>query len=497
MITLILQECVYLPLYIGFTNNNLYSILNGTIGGDPIAIDRNDPVSVTQYNNGPNVFPIYVNFYNYGYYDHWQEISNDIYQWYDFSNVLPVYNYRTLNGSIITGNPSLQVTSNGPMYGLEMLDGTNQGSYILINSTVLNYYFQNYLSSQGVGINTFVYFSGIPWEDSPPSDPYNPFGATPLVSDNIVISYVFNKPSINSLNFFDVSIGSNTPVPLNYPITVFEYSWSNGGSGAGYSSGYYVGIPEITNTYYCGFSKYVCSILSDGINGGCTFTCAQGKASTRVTFVKHSSYYYAGTAYAGSDYYFGNDYSGVQTSSQYIPFDPEDQQNNNNYAYYGILYTYYWYNIDSQNSNNIDTYFLVNGNIYNNPLPKQSYSWSGCLFSNCNANAILPESPSTYIAQSYQNAYETAFVAEENRSLYNYPPGIFSNGIPPNFIEGTFGYQEKYGNTPPINYLSANSQYYQGMPYLFISAGSGGGSGYMYLDWVIATFGVPYEINVP
>ena len=34
--------------------------------------------------------------------------------------------------------------------------------------------------------------------------------------------------------------------------------------------------------------------------------------------------------------------------------------------------------------------------------------------------------------------------------------------------------------------------YASGNPYLFISAGSGGGSGFMYLDWVIVTYGVPY-----
>jgi len=35
-----------------------------------------------------------------------------------------------------------------------------------------------------------------------------------------------------------------------------------------------------------------------------------------------------------------------------------------------------------------------------------------------------------------------------------------------------------------------------GTPYLFVSAGSGGGSGYMYLDWVIVTYGVPYVASV-
>jgi len=37
---------------------------------------------------------------------------------------------------------------------------------------------------------------------------------------------------------------------------------------------------------------------------------------------------------------------------------------------------------------------------------------------------------------------------------------------------------------------------YAGNPYLFISAGSGGGSGFMYLNWIIVTCGVPYIISV-
>ena len=181
----------------------------------------------------------------------------------------------------------------------------------------------------------------------------------------------------------------------------------------------------------------------------------------------------------------------MYSSNIYIPFVPLDQQHNNNYLYYGIFYTYYWYTLQN---GQVNTYFLVNGNIYNNPLPKSNYKWGCSLFGCYSANAILPEPPSTYIAQSYQNAYETAFVAEGHRALDNYQ-GILSNSL--GFIDGTFGYQEKYGNVPPISPLSTSVQNYQGQPYLYISAGSGGGSGYMYLDWVIATFGVPYEVVVP
>jgi hypothetical protein len=44
--------------------------------------------------------------------------------------------------------------------------------------------------------------------------------------------------------------------------------------------------------------------------------------------------------------------------------------------------------------------------------------------------------------------------------------------------------------------LQDDASVYVGTPYLFISAGSGGGSGFMYLDWVIVTYGVPYVMAV-
>ncbi|GAB6944091.1 hypothetical protein JCM14467A_08730 [Vulcanisaeta sp. JCM 14467] len=140
---------------------------------------------------------------------------------------------------------------------------------------------------------------------------------------------------------------------------------------------------------------------------------------------------------------------------------------------------------------------LVNGNIYNHALPKEQYKWGcgwfglGCT----SANAIIPEPPTTYIAESYKNAYQTAFVAEEHEALNKYP-SFSPESLGPGFINGTFGYQEFYRNIG-IDYLSADTQYYQGQPYLFISAGSGGGDGFMYLDWIIVTFGVPYEKTVP
>jgi hypothetical protein len=83
--------------------------------------------------------------------------------------------------------------------------------------------------------------------------------------------------------------------------------------------------------------------------------------------------------------------------------------------------------------------------------------------------------------------------------LYKYAR-FTSSDVNDNFIAGTFGYDEGYNNNNEerffINYLTDNLDNYMGTPYLFISAGSGGGSGFMYLDWIIVTYGVPYIIYV-
>jgi len=82
--------------------------------------------------------------------------------------------------------------------------------------------------------------------------------------------------------------------------------------------------------------------------------------------------------------------------------------------------------------------------------------------------------------------------------LYHYS-GFTSSDVDTNFIPGTFGYEETYNTLSQpfyINYLQDDASVYVGTPYLFVSAGSGGGSGFMYLDWIIVTYGVPYIINV-
>jgi len=107
--------------------------------------------------------------------------------------------------------------------------------------------------------------------------------------------------------------------------------------------------------------------------------------------------------------------------------------------------------------------------------------------------------------QSYINAYETAFNQSRRnyqKALYKYLPFI-SNNTDSNFVFGTFGYDEEYtgsiGNSQSnilIDKLKDDLKVYVGIPYLFISAGSGGDPGFMYLDWVIVTYGVPYVISV-
>jgi hypothetical protein len=158
----------------------------------------------------------------------------------------------------------------------------------------------------------------------------------------------------------------------------------------------------------------------------------------------------------------------------------------------------------------MNIFFLMNGNIFNYSLALEQYKWNGG-----SAYAIPPMPPAYSLCpltgeceplfvQSYINAYNTAFNQPYNRqnALNKYNEFTYSN-VNNNFINGTFGYDEKYnsqsnlGNSITIDYLQdITSVYNDGNPYLFISAGSGGGSGFMYLDWVIVTYGVPYVVSV-
>jgi len=153
----------------------------------------------------------------------------------------------------------------------------------------------------------------------------------------------------------------------------------------------------------------------------------------------------------------------------------------------------------------------MNGNIFNYSLASEPYSWScgwGCSHT---AYAIPPAPPGNIstitgepiFVQSYINAYNTAFnqPANPQEALNEYqdfnPDNININ----NFVPGTFGSREQYNSLSlsqsiTIHHLQDIVSVYDGTPYLFVSAGSGGGSGYMYLDWVIVTYGVPYVVSV-
>jgi len=132
--------------------------------------------------------------------------------------------------------------------------------------------------------------------------------------------------------------------------------------------------------------------------------------------------------------------------------------------------------------------------------------WFGLFSILCNcspyyAYAIPPAPPGNIstitgepiFVQSYINAYNTAFNQSVNsqKALYKhskfYPTFQYINN---NFIPGTFGYYEGYtpnslnnlGSQITVNYLQDIASVYSRTPYLFVSAGSGGGSGFMYLD---------------
>jgi hypothetical protein len=160
----------------------------------------------------------------------------------------------------------------------------------------------------------------------------------------------------------------------------------------------------------------------------------------------------------------------------------------------------------------MNIFFLMNGNIFNYSLASEQCSWScgwGCSHK---AYAIPPAPPGNIsttgepiFVQSYINAYNTAFNQSVNfqYALNRYYRPILVDNINSNFINGTFGYLERYsssrGNSQSniiIKELKDELSEYYGQPYLFISMGSGGGSGFMYLNWIIATYGVPYVVSV-
>ncbi|MFP3166945.1 MAG: hypothetical protein RXQ68_00745, partial [Candidatus Nanopusillus sp.] len=311
-----------------------------------------------------------------------------------------------------------------------------------------------------------------------------------------------------------ISVGGDTYLPSGFPIFMYEYGWAPDLSpGPGVSSGYYVGILEDNNTKGLGYflttqvnPQVECQTYDNSL------LCSNG----------YYDYYYSGSSGGGSNnYYFLEDNTGSPSGysgSNYYAFMPLDQQQNQffrqPYSQYGLFWLYNWFQAGGGNMN---IYFLMNGNIFNYSLASttEHYIWECAPQTTCNESVIPPNPPASTIngepifAQSYINAYNTAFNQETQDFTANYQVALNHYSyftyidVNSNFVNGTFGYDEEYngqgsnlGNSITIGPLQDNENYYNGNPYLFISAGSGGGSGYMYLDWVIVTYGVPYVASV-
>jgi len=286
---------------------------------------------------------------------------------------------------------------------------------------------------------------------------------------------------------------------------MYEYAWAPGGPGPGFSSGYYVGILQYNSTKGLGY-----------------FLTTQYNSNSCSSNLCTSGYYdyYSGSGWGTSysltcllgcpnlNYYFLEDNTGKKKGywgSNYFAFMPPDQQKNKNYYQYGVFWLYNWFQAEN---NNMNIFFLMNGNIYNYSLALEQYKWNGG-----SANAIPPNPPAStntitgepIFVQSYINAYNTAFnqPANPQEALYNYVRFTSSEVNSNTFVPGTFGSREQYNSLSQsqpsfiVHHLQdIESVYNNGNPYLFISAGSGGGSGFMYLDWIIVTYGVPYVVNV-
>ena len=142
-------------------------------------------------------------------------------------------------------------------------------------------------------------------------------------------------------------------------------------------------------------------------------------------------------------------------------------------------------------------------------------TWKYCGFgcSTCSAYAIPLVPPGNIsittkkpiFVQSYINAYNTAFNQETPGFRGNYQIALYkynrftSSDVNSNFILGTFGYKETYNSNEGSFYIRElvnNFNNCIGTPYLFVSAGSGGGSGFMYLNWIIVTYGVPFVLSI-
>jgi len=91
------------------------------------------------------------------------------------------------------------------------------------------------------------------------------------------------------------------------------------------------------------------------------------------------------------NYYFLEDNTGKTSGysgSNYFAFMPPDQQRNeDDYYQYGVFWLYNWFQAEN---NNMNIFFLMNGNIFNYTLAVEPYSLNGYGVS------AIPPMPPTY-----------------------------------------------------------------------------------------------------
>ena len=159
---------------------------------------------------------------------------------------------------------------------------------------------------------------------------------------------------------------------------MYEYAWAPGGPGPGYSSGYYVGILQYNSTKGLGY--FLTTQYTNNPNS-----------------LGYYDYYYSGSGWSTSlcwkfppvcynpNYYFLEDNTGKKKGywgSNYSAFiTPDQQKNKNDYYQFGVFWLYNWFQAD----NNINIFFLMNGNIYNYSLALETYNFNGY-----SANATPP-----------------------------------------------------------------------------------------------------------
>ena len=118
-------------------------------------------------------------------------------------------------------------------------------------------------------------------------------------------------------------------------------------------------------------------------------------------------------------------------------------------------------------NNNMNIFFLMNGNIFNYSLASEQYTWN-CGWFGCDSAYAIPPAPPGNIStitgepiftQSYINTYNTAFNQETSGYNLNYQKALNSyydftpNDINGNFVPGTFGFKEEYNmlsQSPPF-----------------------------------------------